>query len=278
MKNSLFSGLFFLFLISQITFPQSKIDKISAPKELILKVSQFGQFVKRFNYEEDFWGKPISSSFEKKVNRQNYINLLFNTYDSRLDSASSSYSNEYRTLKNEFISFVVKNNYKINRTSDSLYTIAECEVFYHKTPATLKLILKQQFINKGMAWVITDVNDGFFYDADYDKGTISFIPPTSNEVNYVHLRSFFEKKDSLANYAYPGYKCNRLSIFFHLLHNGEIQYNFVKSITYFICDIPGWIVQVREYNREGDNSGWLIENVIRNSQPMDEFIRSITRK
>jgi hypothetical protein len=278
MKKFLFSGFILLFLISQITYPQTRIDKISAPKELILKVSQFGQFVKRFNYDEDFWGKPISSSFAKKVTRQNYINFLFNISDSRLDTTSSSYSKEYRALKDEFISFVVNNNYKINRTSDSLYTIAECEVVYHKTPATLKLILKQQFINKGLAWVIADVGDGFFYDADYDPGTMSFIPPTSNEVNYIHLKSFFEKKDSLANYAYPGYRCNRLSIFFHMLHNDEIRYNFVKSITYFICDIPGWIVQVREYNREGDNSGWLIENVTRNSQPMDEYIRSITRK
>lgn len=278
MKKLLFSVSFFLLLISQIVLSQYKIDKISAPKELILKVSQFGQFVKRFNYEEDFWGKPISSSFSKKVNRQDYIGFLFNKYDSRLDSKSSLYSKEYKVLKDEFIDYVVKNNFKINRASDSLYTIAECEVFYHKNPATIKLLLKQEFINKGMAWVISDVEDGLFYDADYDPGTISFIPPTSNEVNYIHLKSFFGKKDSLANYAYPGYKCNRLSIFFHLLHNGEIQYNFVKSITYVIFDIPGWIVQVREYNREDDNSGWLIENVSKSAKPMDEYIRTILKE
>jgi hypothetical protein len=244
-------------------------NKANTPKELILKVSQFGQFVKRFNYQEDFWGNPISSSFSKKVDRTEYINMLFNKLDRRLEKPSSVYS----ILKNDFTKDVVKNNYLINRSSDSLYSVAICEVNYRNTPSTIKLVLKQQKINHGIAWVICDVSCNFIYTDDNVSDSFRFIPPTSNEVNYIHLKSLFEKNDSLASYAYPGYTCNRLSIFFHLLHSGEIQYKHVTSVIYFVNDVPGWIFQVREFTREGENSGWLIDDLYHNVLPMNQFMR-----
>jgi hypothetical protein len=134
--------------------------------------------------------------------------------------------------------------------------------------------MKQQLINHGIAWVITDVDANFFYDVDNDSGYIKFIPPTSNEVNYIHLKNFFENRDSLTCYAFKGYTCNRLSIFFHLIHTGDIQYKFVKSVTYFISDIPGWLILVKEYNRKGYNSGWLIENIITNNQPIKYYMKT----
>lgn len=250
------------------------IYKTTTPRDFILKVSQFGQFVKRFNYEEDFWGNAMTTSFSKRINRNAYIGFLFNNKDKRVDSASSAYSKEYEKLKEVFIKNVVDKKYKINRVSDSLYSIAVCEITYRNRPELMKLILKQQSINQGLAWVITDVMADFLYDENNNSGCQKFIPPTSNEVNYIHLKHFFENRDSLACYAYQGYTCNRLSIFFHLLHCGDIQYKFVKSVTYFISDIPGWLIQIREYNREGDNSGWLIENILRINKPINDYIKT----
>jgi hypothetical protein len=269
---------YFLFIIALVLIvfnSQSKgqdllSGKTETPKELILKVSQFGQFVKRFNYEEDFWGNAISPSFSKKVDRNAYLNMLFNKLDRRFENQTSVYSQ----LKNDFIKDVLKKNYTINRGSDSLYSVAICEVNYRNNPSNIKLVLKQQRINKGLAWVICDVSSDFLYVSDKNNSdSFNFIPPTSNEVNYIHLKSLFEKTDSLASYAYPGYTCNRLSIFFHLLHTGDIEYKHVTSVVYFINDIPGWIIQVKEFVRNGENSGWLIDDIYRNVLPMDQFMR-----
>jgi hypothetical protein len=261
----------FCFLFSGVANSQVSLseNKANTPKELILKVSQFGQFIKRFNYEEDFWGNPISASFSKKVDRTEYINMLFNKLDRRLEKSSSVYSMQ----KDIFVKEVVKNNYKLSRTSDSLYSVAICEVNYKNRPTTIKLVLKQQKINHGLAWVIFDVSSDFLYTDDNLSDSSKFIPPTSNEVNYIHLKSLFEKNDSLASYAYPGYTCNRLSIFFHLLHSGEIQYKYVTSVIYFVNDVPGWIFQVREFTRNGENSGWLIDDLYHNVLPMNQFMR-----
>jgi hypothetical protein len=245
----------------------------SAPKEFIVKVSQFGQFVKRFNYEEDFWGNPVSPSFTKKINRNDYLSLLFNSDDKRLDSTSSYFSQEYSMQKRSFLNSVVKSNYKINRISDSLYSDAICEVLYRNKLVTMHLILKQQKINNGIAWVIVDAFASFIYDKDNYHNNSSFIPPTSNEVNYIHLSSLFEKKDSLASFAYPGYVCNRLSIFFQLINSGDLQYKHVKYIRYFVNDIPGWIICIKEYNRNGMNSGWLIENLFRKETSIIDFLK-----
>jgi len=142
-------------------------------------------------------------------------------------------------------------------------------------PALIQLVLKQESINNGIAWVISDVTADFLYTKDYNASILKFIPPTSNEVNYIHLKNIFDNRDSMSGYAYPGYTCNRLSIFFQLIHSGDIQYKNVKSLVYLISDIPGYVVHVSEYNREGENSGWLIENIARNNKPMKDYIKSV---
>lgn len=218
----------------------------------------------------------MSPSFSKKINRFDYVNLLFNSLDTRLDTTSSGFSREYTLMKTGFIKSVVENKYKINRISDSIYSDAICEVYYHNKPATLHLILKQQNINNGIAWVIVDAFADFIYDNNNNNKSKHFIPPTSNEVNYIHLNSLFEKKDSLSSFAYPGYECNRLSIFFQLIHSGDINYKHVKYVRYFISDIPGWIICVKEYNRDGMNTGWLIENLYKNTTSISEFFRNET--
>ena len=272
----------FFFIIASILIAQTAIcqDLLSGnitptPKDLVLKVSQFGQFIKRFNYEEDFLGNKITPSFSKKICRNDYINFLFNKEDRRLDTASNKGSKEYYLLKDEFIKKVVEKNFKIDRISDSLYSVAICEVSYKNMPALIQLVLKQESINNGIAWVISDVTADFLYTKDYNASILKFIPPTSNEVNYIHLKNIFDNRDSMSGYAYPGYTCNRLSIFFQLIHSGDIQYKNVKSLVYLISDIPGYVVHVSEYNREGENSGWLIENIARNNKPMKDYIKSV---
>jgi len=125
----------FFFIIASILIAQTAIcqDLLSGnitptPKDLVLKVSQFGQFIKRFNYEEDFLGNKITPSFSKKICRNDYINFLFNKEDRRLDTASNKGSKEYYLLKDEFIKKVVEKNFKIDRISNSLYSVAICEV------------------------------------------------------------------------------------------------------------------------------------------------------
>jgi len=249
------------------------VNKKAAPEEMILKVSQLGQFIKRFNYEEDFRGDEITSSFSKKIKRSDYIGLLFNNYDEKFDSIRQTYTPYYRQLKDKFIKFVTDKNYKINRISDSLYSLAVCEISYHGKPSVVRILLKQQAINKGIAWVICDASADFIYDENNFRDSEKFIPPTSNEVNYIHLKSYLNNRDSLACYAYQGYTCNRLSIFFQLLHSGDIQYKEVRSVSYFIADIPGWIIQVQEFNRENDNSGWLISNITLNTLPISDYMK-----
>jgi hypothetical protein len=264
-----------IFQIVQKNYGQELLtgNKTPTPKDLVLKVSQFGQFIKRFNYEEDFLGNKISTSFSKKITRSDYIGFLFNKEDKRFDPASKEYSKEYCLMKDEFIKKTVEKDFKLNRISDSLYSVAVCEVSYKNIPALVQVVLKQESINKGIAWVISDVSADFIYSKDYNATSLKFIPPTSNEVNYIHLKNIFNNRDSMSNYAYPGYTCNRLSIFFQLIHSGDIQYKNVKSLVYFICDIPGWIIQVREFNREGENSGWLIENIDRTDKPMKDYMK-----
>ncbi len=264
--------LFIFLAFTNYAVSQDIISKTKTPRKYVLKVSQFDQFIRRFNYDEDVFGNPMSESFSKKVSRNEYIDMLFDQKDNRLINNDKVYSE----LKNEFVNKVVSNNYRINRLSDSLFGVACCEINYNNKTKIIKLIMKQEKSHKGICWVIYDVLADFIYDKDnVDDGGLMFIPPTSNEVNYIHLKRVLNNKDSIANYAYKDYKCNRLSIFFHLIYTNEIEYKHVLSLQYYIFDIPGYLIQVKEFNRDDDNSGWLIENVVKFNGKPEEYIKKM---
>ena len=69
-------------LTAQITIIQN--GKKEALPNMVLQVKQLDEFVNRFNYEQNFYGKKITLEFTKQFPRGKYISLLFNNQDKRM--------------------------------------------------------------------------------------------------------------------------------------------------------------------------------------------------
>jgi len=256
LKNYTFIVSFVLigFLFPNRTFSQN-IDH--SERNYHLNVKQFNEFVDRFNYKTDFKGNPIDSSFSLTFKRADYISLLFNNEDPRNIKKDSDYLN----LINDFKQTVASNNLLINKYSLKIIAETKSLVVYKNQTHEIRIFLNQEIQNNGVKWVLLSVKADFLDVLKEDTSLVRFIPPTSNETNFISLKAALEDKNYQQYYAYSDYKYNQLSSFLFALNTEQIKFQYVNDLIYHIFDIDGWYIRVREFNRSTENSGWLIEDI-----------------
>ena len=255
MKNLLSFFVFIIFFSSSLQ--SQNIEKIYG-----IKVKQFNEFINRFNYKTDFKGNSIDSVFSSKISRAYYIRLLFNEEDPSIESKNTDYLNRI----NEFINDVTTSEIFIYRYSDKIIAEVEANITYKGQQKKASVFLNQEILEPDMVkWVIKDVDADYLYPLKKDT-TNRFLSPSANETNFISLRRALKEKEFAYQYAYKDFNIDLLSIFFYEIKTGNIKVNQVNEITYHIFDIPGWYITVREFNRDTENSGWLIEDLKKNTE------------
>lgn len=247
-------------------------------KVFLVRTKQFIEFLDRFNYKTNFNGEKIDSVFKSKFPRDKMISSLFNLKDPRLDPSDKNYSTTYINQKAEFINEVVHKNLMIFRYSDNIIAEAKSRVLLNGTPKTISIFLTQEIIGKDMVkWVINDVKGDIFNFLKSDTAFVRFIPPSSNETDFMNLKRALEDTKYLQYYSSKNYEPDYLTVFYYMLNTGLVKFDYVKDVTYHIIDIPGWCIKVKDFNRNEMNSGWLIMDVSKNSFDKNTFLKSLSK-
>ena len=229
-------------------------------KKFNLEVKQLDDFFKRFD---------TTDNDRRSTNMRSVaIYHLLNLEDRRLSSNDSVYK--------EFISYVVKNNIKLNFKDSNWYASVNCNITYKHKNIDIYLTLK---INgddyKGYKWVICGVDPKFLKSNDsYDSS--KFISPDNNESDFMELQKVFEDYKNVENYICCESKIDYLSLFIYAVKNKELTFNHTNFIIYHLLQINNWILTVQDYNRDDYNSGWLISNIIKASNAQkQEYMKKI---
>jgi hypothetical protein len=262
-------------LCNKNTFSQT--IKSSTGRNYYLNVKQFNEFVDRFNYKTDFLGNTIDSIFKSNVSREKYLELLFNNEDPRLVLSNDKYSDNYVKLKEEFIQEVVSNSYLIDKYSIEIIAEAISLVTYKNRSQEISVYLNQEIVNDGVKWVILSVNADFLNVLKQDTVLLRFIPPTSNETNFISLKRVFDDANFQHYYAYNGYLYDPLSTFLFAVNTGLVRFQYVNEIVYHIFDVNGWQLKVKEFNRATENSGWLIDDISRMENSFEELLEELIK-
>lgn len=231
------------------------------PKEVIFSVrtKQFNEFIDRFNYKINFKGDPVDSLFMEKIPRDKLINSLFDLKDPRIIPSDNKYSKKYINEKKEFIDEVVHRNLIINKYSDKIIAEAKSQILFKGIPKTITILLKQEIVGDNMIkWVITNVKGDLFDFLKTDTASTRFIPPSSNEIDFMNLTRALEDTDHLQYYAAKNYHPDYLTLFFFMVNTGLLKFKYVEEVNYHIFDIQNFYIKVKEFNRLEMNSGWLI--------------------
>jgi len=124
-------------------------------------------------------------------------------------------------------------------------------------------------------WVIYSAKGNLLDIFEPDTAMVRFIPPTSNETDFMNLRRALEDTDHLSAYARNDFKPDRLTLFFSLIRSGDLKFEYVETVIYHVIDIPGWYLKIKDFNRNELNSGWLITDVSRNNLGIADFIKDL---
>ena len=258
-------------LCQELVTPSNQNEKI-----FLARTKQFNEFLDRFNYKTDFRSEPADSAFRAKIPRENMVNSLFDLKDKRLDKSSEKYSQAYSDLKKTFVSDVVNKNVQIPRYSGNIIAEARSRVTFKGSARNISIFLAQETVRESrIKWVILGVSGDLFNFLKTDTAFIRFIPPSSNETDFMNLKRALEDVNYLQYYASKDYLPDNLTLFFYLLNTGALKYEYAEEVTYHILDIPGWCIRVKEFNRNELNSGWLITDLSQNSLDRLTYIRSL---
>ena len=229
-------------------------------KAFYTMTKQMSQFMSRFNYEEDQYGKkiyPDSPDYRNRMKRKTVLPLLFDMENPRTNGS----------LRDFFISDLTQ--------ADSNYFEFLGGKWYSEVSATFKMngksvdismIFAIEHENLGSKWVLTNV---FFSDFNklFPKGDIAeqqkhFLHPMSHELDFMNIHKVFKTPECIEYYASNTYSPDYLSMFFYEIKKGNLVFEKINSEKFHVFQIDNWYFEVSWFNRDGLNTGWLISNLI----------------
>jgi hypothetical protein len=277
-QRRLVALIFILFLFSKNNscYSQTIVKQENQnEKNFLVRTKQFNEFIDRFNYKVNFYGDSADSDFKSKIPRDKLINSLFDLKDPRVDPNNERYSKKYVDEKTEFISEVILKNLSINKHSGKIIAEARSRVLLKGTPHVISIFLSQEVSgNNTVKWVINDVKGDLFDFFKSDTSLVRFIPPSSNETDFINLKRALDDTDHLQYYSSGDYRPDYLSVFFYMINSKLIQFEYTEEIIYHIIDIPGWFIKVMEFNRNDMNSGWLINDIGKNTLEKSTYLKN----
>ncbi len=228
--------------------------------ELYAMTKQMGQFMRRFNYEEDQFGyklNPKDPNYRSNEMRRKSLPVLFDQekYGTQTD------------LQRYFIEDVTK--------GDSTYMTFLGGRWFSEVSTTFKyngkevkvmLFLAVEKEGLGSKWVLTNVYFSEFNKlfptgemADKEK---HFLHPMSHELDFMNIYKAFQDPDVIEYYASQNYHPDYLTLFFYEIKSGKLVFQHVDAVKFHVLQIKDWYFEVSWFNRSGLNSGWLMSNVV----------------
>lgn len=222
------------------------------------ETKQINQFFRRFNSEEDLLGKRLyegSQHYRSKDFRSNYIEMLFDRQNENItDDVKKDFKNDVIDEKNP--SFLDYYGGRWFAEVDTKFT-------YKGQSRTVVLFLVLEKENLGIKWVINNVYFYPFTKLFYTDSTAitKFLHPMSHELDFMNLIKVFNDPNTVEYYFDEDYKPDFRTLFLYEIKKGNLIFETINNVSFHFFQLKDWYFQLKEFNRPGYNSGWLISNL-----------------
>ena len=256
-------NIFILALTIAIVWPaagQTIGDFKMDETELYAMTKQMGQFMRRFNYEEDQFGEklnPKDPRYRSNEMRRKSLPILFDQqkYGTQTD------------LQRYFIEDVTKDDSTyMTFLGGRWYSEVSTTFRYNGKLVNISLILAVEKEGLGSKWVLTNVYfsefNKLFPNGEMAERENHFLHPMSHELDFMNIYKAFQNPEVIEYYASKEFQPNYLTLFFYEIKQGKLVFQHVDSVKFHVFQIKDWYFEVSWFNRSGMNSGWLMSNVI----------------
>ncbi|MEN8119918.1 MAG: hypothetical protein ABFS35_06210 [Bacteroidota bacterium] len=227
---------------------------------LYASTKQVNQFIRRFNGEEDLYGKrlyPKDRKYRSVKLRKKYLNDLFDHQNHSINSS----------LKNEFVKEVtdVQNPGYYDFYGDKWFAEVNAKFLYNGKEENVVLYFRIEKETGGYKWSMINAYwhgfDKLFYQNP--PPAYKFIHPMSHELEFMNLRKAFRHYKQMEYYTEKTFTPDYLTLFLYELKKGKFKFQSVLDVKFHVFQIKNWYFEMKNFNRKGDNSGWLISNLVK---------------
>lgn len=233
-------------------------------RALYAETKQVNQFFRRFNNEEGVNGVKYHSKdslYRNSKTRTRYLNMLFNNENTGLTS----------DLKKSFIADVTdkKEPQFLDFHGGKWFAQVNAIFLWQGKEEKVILYLTLQEEKIGSKWIISRVNFKPFkkYMNKDTTSSKNFLHPLSHELDFMNLYKILEfNKEKITAYTGKEYEPDQLSLFLYEVQKGNLQFKTVSNVKFHFFQIDNWYFELSEFNRTGNNTGWLISNLVKASE------------
>lgn len=223
-------------------------------EQFAFQVKQIDEFIERFNNaDHTLIKKYLDERYDLEVSRRELVLSLFDINE--LNS----------TDKQQVASFIddVVNSKKppyLSFYDQDWFAKAHCSADYRGNDVTFDIVLavkvnpKKETVN----WEIKSLNMAAM-DFHGDFVFNSLLPPSGHGTNFLELRRMFASPASY--YDHSQSESNPMNHLLLMAEKGGFEFKGVKDVSYHFLQLNDWIVEVEEYDRKENNSGWLISKL-----------------
>ena len=248
-------GFAFVWPVAGQTIGNFQMDET----ELYAMTKQMGQFMRRFNYEEDQFGEklnPKDPRYRNNEMRRQSLPILFD---------QEKYGSQTE-LQRYFIEDVTKDDSSyMTFLGGRWYSEVSATFKYNGKDVNVMMFLAVEKEGLGSKWVLTNI-----YFSEFNKmfpmGEITekekyFLHPMSHELDFMNIYKAFQNAEVIEYYASKEFQPDYLTLFFYEIKKGNLVFKHVDSVKFHVFQIKDWYFEVSWFNRSGLNSGWLMSNV-----------------
>lgn len=238
---------------------QNIYNQTDDESSLYASTKQVNQFIRRFNGEENFKGErlyPKDKKYRNQGLRKTYLTNLFDLSNSSLQAQKKAFISQVNSSSRpEYFDFYGGN----------WFAEVSAKFLFNGRMENVVMFLKLEKETGGYKWSYSGVYAGFF--ESYFKTTppekTKFIHPMSHEVDFMSLRKVFKNSKKIEHYAHDDYSPDYLSLFFYEIKKGKLVFQSITEVKFHVFQINNWYFEMKYFNRKGDNTGWLISNLIK---------------
>ncbi|HTE02144.1 MAG TPA: hypothetical protein VK668_22805 [Mucilaginibacter sp.] len=235
------------------------------------EVKQIDEFVERFDNSDSTLIKQYNQKHDpsRPLTREKLIKSLFNA--ERKDWNFSDITTFIKQVDNK------DNPVYLDFYNGNWYANVNCAVVWKGKPLSAMFKLKiEKLANGGYKWVITDVDAKFLSKKNANGVTQAIdqpvlpkpenknaaLNPMSHAIDFLNIDKVSDNSKNIGNYLATSDKySDELCVFINECINNRLKIINVKNITYSCSQVKGWSIEIKQYNRQTKNSGWLISKL-----------------
>lgn len=225
------------------------------------EVKLIEEFIERFNDDPNSYIRQQCRELygsDSIINRKKLLKSLFN----KKQAWSSDTGAFIREVLNEGTPAY------LNFTDSDWYAEVKCIFLYHNKKTEVLLVLHIRTEQGASKWMIAGIGVNQLpnrkaNDQLTEKSPSGgFIPTSSYGTNFIVLSTALNKDIHAVDYFEPQLLSSpRAQAFLGLVKDGQLSFQYARSIKFYFLSVPGWVFTVEQFKRKNSNTGWLISNL-----------------